>query len=129
MASASDRVVLLVEDNRDALTGLFTLLTEAGFAVLTATDGEDALDFLERGIRPQVVILDLMMLKVTGWEVLEYLHRDTELRQIPVIVMTGLEGDATHVAGADVILTKPIQPAELLAAVRRLSAGRHRSHV
>lgn len=116
--------VLLVEDNRSALTGLFTLLSDAGFIVLTATDGDDAINFIEHGMRPDVIVLDLLMPKVSGWEVIEHLQHDVELREIPVVVMTALEPDAANVVGADVVLYKPIQPAQLLEVVDRLAAQR-----
>lgn len=112
--------ILVVEDDRDTLAGLFMLLTHAGFSVLTAEHGAQAVDLLAHGIRPRVILLDLMMPKVTGWDVLKHLQSDPELREIPVLVMTAAGPTAKPVVGADVVLRKPIEPERLIAEVARL---------
>jgi CheY-like chemotaxis protein len=122
MAFASKRV-LLVEDNREALSGLYQLLTGAGFSVMMAENGDDALFLVDRGARPDVIVLDLMMPKVSGWDILKHLQGDPELREIPVIVVTALDKDDAHVVGADVVMQKPIQPAVLISEVKRLATA------
>ena len=112
--------ILVVEDDRDTLSGLFMLLTQAGFSVLTAEHGAQAVDLLAHGLRPGVILLDLMMPKVTGWDVLKHLQTDPELREIPVLVMTAVAESAKPVVGADVVLRKPIEPDRLIAEVARL---------
>jgi len=96
------------------------LLTHAGFSVLTAEHGAQAVDLLAHGLRPGVILLDLMMPKVTGWDVLKHLQTDPELREIPVLVMTAAAESAKPVVGADVVLRKPIEPDRLVAEVARL---------
>ena len=112
--------ILVVEDDRDTLSGLFMLLTHAGFSVQTAEHGAQAVDLLAHGLRPGVILLDLMMPKVTGWDVLKHLQTDPELREIPVVVMTAVAESAKPVVGADVVLRKPIEPDRLIAEVARL---------
>jgi DNA-binding response OmpR family regulator len=112
--------ILLVEDNPNTLAGLSAFLTDAGFAVMTAAHGSEAVDLLSQGDLPQLIILDLMMPKVTGWDLLKHLQGDLDLRQIPVIVATALHPAEARTTGADVVLQKPIHPAELLVEVRRL---------
>lgn len=112
--------ILLVEDDPDSLTGLFTLLTRAGHSVITAANGEQAIDLLAHGIAPRLLILDLMMPKVTGWDVLRYLREDPELRHAAVIVTTALEPAQARTVGADVLLQKPLQIDHLLREVSRL---------
>jgi CheY-like chemotaxis protein len=112
--------ILVVEDDRDTLSGLFMLLTHAGFTVLTAEHGAQAVDLLAHGIRPRVILLDLMMPKVTGWDVLKHLQTDPDLRGIPVVVMTAAPETSRPVIGADVVLRKPIEPDKLIAEVARL---------
>jgi CheY-like chemotaxis protein len=112
--------ILLVEDNPNTLAGLSAFLTGAGFAVMTAAHGSEAVDLLSQGDLPQLIILDLMMPKVTGWDLLKHLQGDLDLRQIPVIVTTALHPAEARTSGADVVLQKPIHPAELLVEVRRL---------
>jgi len=117
---SSGERILLVEDNPNTLAGLSAFLTQGGFVVATAEHGSEAVDLLAEGPLPQLIILDLMMPKVTGWDLLKHLQGDLELRQIPVIVTTALAPAEAKPAGADLVLQKPIQPGELLAEVRRL---------
>ena len=124
MPSGATKRVLLVEDNRDALSGLYILLSNAGFSVLMAESGDQALFLIDRGVRPDVIVLDLMMPKVSGWDILKQLQSDPELRQIPVIVVTALDKEDAHVVGADVVMQKPIQPGELISELQRLATGR-----
>ena len=124
MASVVPKRVLLVEDNRDALSGLYMLLSNAGFSVLMAENGDEALFLIDRGVRPDVIVLDLMMPKVSGWDILKQLQQDPEIREIPVIVVTALDREDAHVVGADVVMQKPIQPGELISEVQRLATGR-----
>jgi len=112
--------ILLVEDNPNTLAGLSAFLTDAGFAVMTAAHGSEAVDLLSQGDLPQLIILDLMMPKATGWDLLKHLQGDLDLRQIPVIVTTALHPAEARTTGADVVLQKPIHPAGLLVDVRRL---------
>ena len=123
MTAAGTKRVLLVEDNRDALSGLYTLLTNAGFGVMMADNGDEALFLIDRGARPDVIVLDLMMPKVSGWEILKHLQGDPELREIPVIVISALDKEDAHVVGADVVMQKPINPTALIAEVQRFATG------
>ena len=112
--------ILVVEDDRGTLSGLSMLLTHAGFSVHTAEHGAQAVDLLAHGLRPGVILLDLNMPKVTGWDVLKHLQTDPELREIPVLVMTAVAESAKPVVGADVVMRKPIEPDRLIAEVARL---------
>jgi CheY-like chemotaxis protein len=112
--------VLLVEDDPSTLMGLVELLTNQGYPVLAARNGAEAVDLLSEGFRPAVILLDLTLPKVSGWEFLNYLRRDGELRDIPVIVVTALSQQEAHVIGADLVLQKPVNLSELLAEVKRL---------
>jgi CheY-like chemotaxis protein len=111
--------ILLVEDNRDSLEALFTALIRQGYSVLTADNGQQALDLLEHGIAPRLMILDLMLPKVSGWEVLKYLQSDAALRHIPVIVVTAVSPHETTVV-ADAVIHKPLDHKLLLSTVARL---------
>lgn len=111
--------ILIVEDNRDAQEGLYSLLVREGYSVLTADNGQQALDLLEHGIRPRLVIMDLVLPKVTGSDLLRYMQSDPELRTTRVIVITAMNPEDVHVV-ADVILYKPIDVPVLLSAVAGL---------
>ncbi len=114
----TDRI-LVVEDNRAAQEGLYTLLFGAGYSVLTADNGQQALDLLERGIRPRLLIVDLSMPKVTGRDLLKYMQSDPALRLTRVIVTTAMNPEDVHVV-ADVVLYKPLDVSLLLSTVAEL---------
>jgi CheY-like chemotaxis protein len=114
----TDRI-LVVEDNRAAQEGLYTLLFGAGYSVLTADNGQQALDLLERGIRPRLLILDLAMPKVTGRDLIKYMQSDPTLRLTRVIVTTAMNPEDVHVI-ADVVLYKPLDVSLLLSTVAEL---------
>jgi CheY-like chemotaxis protein len=113
--------ILIVEDDPQAMTMLFTALTNDQFAVLAADDGQQAVDLLERGVRPSLVVIDLHMPRVSGAELIDYLHTDPQLRLIPVIVLTGGAKHNVRVV-ADVVFEKPIDVPVLLKTIRRLTA-------
>jgi CheY-like chemotaxis protein len=114
----TDRI-LVVEDNRAAQEGLYTLLFREGYSVLTADNGQQALDLLERGIRPRLLILDLAMPKVTGRDLIKYMQSDPTLRLTRVIVTTAMNPEDVHVI-ADVVLYKPLDVSLLLSTVAEL---------
>jgi two-component system alkaline phosphatase synthesis response regulator PhoP len=117
--------ILVVDDEKD-LTALVSLhMKMAGFEVLTASNGEKALD-LSREEKPDLIILDLMLPKIDGWQVCERLRQDAVTKDIPVIMLTAraqiedkLKG---FEAGADDYVTKPFSPRELVARVKRVLA-------
>jgi CheY-like chemotaxis protein len=111
--------ILLVEDDARTLGFLSTLLTDAGFTVLTADSGQRAIDLLERGTRPRLMIVDLMLPRVSGADVLRYAHEDSQLRHVPKLVITGSDQKHPNIV-ADVVFTKPIDPATILQTVKRL---------
>jgi CheY-like chemotaxis protein len=110
--------ILVVEDNRDAQSGLYELLRDS-YSVRTADDGQQALDLLERGFQPRLLILDLSLPKVTGWDLIKYMQSDPALRLTRVIVVTAMNPEDVHVV-ADVVLYKPIDVPLLMATVAEL---------
>ncbi|HLB29151.1 MAG TPA: response regulator transcription factor [Dehalococcoidia bacterium] len=110
--------VLVVEDEAPVLHFVRTHLANQGFEVATATDGADAIHAAEQ-LAPHLVILDLMLPKVDGWEVCRRIREEST---VPVIVLSALGGEAEKVRaldlGADDYITKPFSLEELLARVR-----------
>jgi DNA-binding response OmpR family regulator len=112
--------IVVVDDDADVRNLVALKLTGAGFTVHTAYDGSKALSVIER-TRPDLVILDVAMPKVSGIEVCQRLRATMRTQTLPVIMLTA----RTHVrheyeglmAGADVYLTKPFSPRDLLAQV------------
>ena len=85
---------------------------------MAASHGQQALDLLEDGLRPHVILIDLMLPLVSGVDVLHHIRTDQSLRTIPRIVITGSSQDGGIVA--DAIFQKPFDHKELLAAIHRL---------
>lgn len=112
------KTVLLVEDDLDVRDVLQDLLEKEGYDVVPATNGKQALDYinLDNNSQPDLVILDLMTPIVTGWQVLENLRRHPELSHIPVIVVTATTGDKP--TGASAFLRKPFRLETLFDTVR-----------
>jgi len=116
--------VLVVEDERDVAELIRYNLVSEGYEVVLATNGTDALR-LARESRPDVVLLDIMVPQLNGWEICLRLKRDPALEGIAVIMVTGrvAEGDKVlgFELGADDYVTKPFSPRELVARVRAVA--------
>jgi CheY-like chemotaxis protein len=117
----TDRI-LVVEDDRDALETLFMLLSREGYSVLTANNGQQGLDLLVHGIQPRLLVIDLLLPKVPGWDILKHAQSDPSLRQMPVVVVTALSPEDVNVR-ADAVFYKPIDYPALLTTVRRLMSS------
>jgi len=119
--------VLVVEDEPDVAELIRYNLVKEGWEVLTAGSGADALRRV-RDARPDVVLLDIMVPKLNGWEMCRRLKEDPETRAIPVIMVTGRveEGDKVlgFELGADDYVTKPFSPRELIARIRAVARRR-----
>jgi CheY-like chemotaxis protein len=85
---AKPKQVLIVEDDATIREELAELLTQDGYVVVTARDGRDALEQLHWGLRPAVILLDLRMTVMTGWEFRVQQKKDAAVGDIPVIAMT-----------------------------------------
>jgi DNA-binding response OmpR family regulator len=117
--------VLIVDDEPFILRSLSYVLERAGFKVLQARDGDEALEVL-RDARPRLVVLDVMMPKRSGYEVCEVVKGDPDLRDTYVILLTakgqGSAKDRGVEAGADEFMTKPFSPSRLVERIREVLA-------
>jgi CheY-like chemotaxis protein len=122
--------VLIVEDERHIIESLSFVLESEGFEVASELDGEAGLRRL-RADRPDVLVLDLMMPKMNGLEVLKAVKADTALRTLPVVVLTakGRQQDRrmAEEIGVDAFMTKPFSNRDVVEAVRRLAPARNPS--
>lgn len=113
--------VLIADDEQNQLELLSFNLAQNGYAVTTASDGQEALDYAEE-LQPDIIILDWMMPHLSGIEVCRNLRAQPETKDIPIIMLSarGEEGDRTLGldVGADDYMTKPFSPRELVARVR-----------
>lgn len=113
--------VLVVDDDCDQRSAVAELLTLAGYEVVSACDGLDALELLRAGLRPALIVLDLSMPRMGGRAFLERLRANERL-DVPVLVTSG-EAPAAPPAGADACLGKPVEPAVFRSVVGRLSSA------
>jgi DNA-binding response OmpR family regulator len=128
MVSKELPIVLAVDDSPVQLRLIQDALTRNGYAVKTAPSGEEALAMLA-GIVPTVIILDVMMAGMSGYELCQQLKRDEKMRRIPVILLTGETSPKDFKAGSDagavMYVTKPFKPEGLLNAVRMVCSVPH----
>jgi two-component system alkaline phosphatase synthesis response regulator PhoP len=115
--------ILVVDDEIYIVHILEFTLTMEGYEVLTAADGEEALRRLEQD-RPDLVVLDIMMPKVDGYEVLRRIRADEEFRQLPVILLSAkgrpIDRETGLEIGADDYIVKPFSPRRLLEKIQDL---------
>ena len=115
--------ILVVDDEPELLRALCVRLTAEGFACETASNGREALERLEREL-PDLIILDLLMPEVSGYEVCRRLKADQRTAQIPVIVLTAVPErtvkQTTEWLGASSVMHKPFDTTILLSTVRHL---------
>jgi signal transduction histidine kinase/ActR/RegA family two-component response regulator len=118
--------LLVADDNSDSATSLSILLNDAGYDVRTAGDGAQALETAAQ-FRPDIVLLDIGMPKLNGYEVARHLRRQPWGRNMLLIAVTGWGGvdhrQQTAQAGFDHHLTKPVDPAELTRLLASLTTG------
>ena len=115
--------ILLVDDELSVIKTVGRRLEIEGFELLTALDGREALVQARAG-HPDLIILDLMLPKLNGYEVCTQLKQDAELRAIPVVIFTAKTQERDEAmamaCGADAYVRKPFRSEELLTKVRAL---------
>ena len=130
MAQAQDKTVLVVDDEPNVRDYLAQILRDAGFNVVTASDGLQALEMI-RQQRPDFISLDLVMPRKSGHKLLYELRKDKELARIPVVIVTAHaqdelgKGDLDDImdnrviSGPGVYLEKPVKPSDYVRCVQR----------
>ena len=111
--------ILVVDDNAHALRAMSELLEFEGFSVLTAKNGLDALNKMRTADHISLVLLDLWMPVMDGWEVLRRKRSDAAIAEIPVVVLSAVP--PASLDGADEVLRKPVDLRPFVDTVRRLS--------
>jgi CheY-like chemotaxis protein len=120
-----EKTILLVEDDPALRESVGDFLRDRGYSVEREGTGVAALSRLRGGVRPSLILLDLMMPAMTGWDFLAEMRKDPSLDGIPVVVLSGhllgLPRDSALPAHG--FVRKPVQTGELLSEVERLCAG------
>ncbi len=125
MADESKPVrILCIEDDPEMIELVRLILARHGYDVIGAAGGEAGLEAIERE-KPALVLLDLMMPEMDGWEVFQRMRADERMRDIPVIVVTAKAQSidkvlGLHIAKVNDYITKPFGPSELLSSVIRV---------
>jgi two-component system, cell cycle response regulator DivK len=114
-------LALIVDDVQDNRTVYVLFLKFSGFRVAEAENGVEAIRQAE-ALRPDVIVMDLSLPVMDGWEATRRLKKDPQTKRIPVIVLTGHalpeHAQAAREAGCDLVITKPCLPDQLLDAIR-----------
>jgi CheY-like chemotaxis protein len=111
--------VLIVEDDADLRDMMAQLLRMEGLSAVTAANGREALEYLRGHAPPQVILLDLMMPVMDGWQFRREQQRDAELSNVPVIVLSALDQARATDIPMNAFLKKPLDFDRLLELVRR----------
>ena len=117
--------LLLVDDERDLVFYTKLFLEEKGYEVTEAYDGQQALEILE-DLRPDLVILDVTMPRLTGWDVLRTMQENPQTAEIPVLMLTARSEDRDKARGWELGVTwyqtKPFELDEIAMVIRRILA-------
>jgi CheY-like chemotaxis protein len=125
-----DPEILLVDDDNELRESVAEGLEQAGFAVIRAADGNDALGHLRHGSLPSVVLLDLLMPGMNGWQLCEVMHADPVLSNIPIVALTAtasMDPESLHLADVADWIAKPFDLGEVLEVIRPFLAQRDAS--
>ena len=116
------RTVLIIEDEKLIIVSTQMVLEAAGFCVESATNGEDGISSA-RTQKPDLILLDIMMPGIDGWETLTRLKRDSDTSGIPVVIFTAREHSRGHQKSAEMgaadYFRKPFEPDELIELVEK----------
>jgi len=108
--------ILVIEDDADVAESLCLLLESYGYETLCAVDGVAAFERLKQGKLPDLILLDLMLPRMNGWEFREAQLADTRLREVPVLVLSAV-GELAEPIEADQLLRKPFSPEKLIETI------------
>lgn len=120
------KTILTVDDSRTMRDMLKMALVEAGFNVIQAVDGVDGIEVLRASHVPDVIVTDINMPKMDGFELIETIRKEVRYKAVPILVLTtesdGAKKMRAKTAGATGWIVKPFDPAKLVAAIRKVAA-------
>jgi two-component system chemotaxis response regulator CheY len=122
--AASRPSVLLVEDDLETRTAVEQLLRDAGYEVATARDGREAMLYLDDHPPPAVIVTDLFMPIINGWEFVKRLQHNPKVASTPVVVITASAAHWGHPVARSRVLQKPFTETQLLKLLAEVMATR-----
>lgn len=124
VARATDPDVMVVDDELDLREFVAMLLSRKGFTVTTAANGAEALELLQGGLRPKLILLDLWMPVMDGETFCHIVHDDPTLKSIPICIVSADAARAVRLArtSASAFLAKPLQVGQLLEILGRVAS-------
>ncbi len=115
--------ILIADDDKAMRALLRVVLQKKGYEVTLASDGKEALRLLQKDI-PDLVVLDVMMPKLNGWEVAKKIREDKKMSGLPIIMLTAKDEMIDKLmgfeSGVNEYIVKPLKPASITAAVKKL---------
>jgi two-component system response regulator VicR len=128
MSEERQPTIVCIEDEPAMIELVKLILKNRGFEVMGASGGQEGLDMIAR-IKPDLVLLDLMMPDMNGWDVYQQMKADDVMKDIPVIVVTAKAQNIDKVLGLYIAkvedyITKPFSPADLLKSIENVLSGR-----
>jgi two-component system response regulator VicR len=129
MAEKTKKTILCIEDEQEMIDLIRLILSRRGFEIRGANGGKEGLEAIHTE-HPDLVLLDLMMPEMDGWEVYQQMKADETTKDIPVIVVTAKAQSidkvlGLHIAKVDDYIAKPFSPQELLASVDNVLGKKH----
>jgi CheY-like chemotaxis protein len=121
-AAPAGAVVMIVDDDDEIREALGDVLSERGYGIIAASDGQQALARLEQGQRPDAIFLDLWMPVMNGWELVAALSSNPKLSGIPRVVLTAARGQRARDLNVAEVLMKPVRLEQVLGVAERLTA-------
>jgi CheY-like chemotaxis protein len=124
--SELQRPVLLVEDDAELRDALADALADAGYLVSVASNGREGLEKVRSDPPPGVILLDLLMPVMNGWEFCDVMKSDPQTAQVPIVVMSGAvshDPESPYFIGAEDFIAKPINMSDLLAKLEKYLGG------
>ena len=131
MAENNAKIILCIEDEQEMIDLIRLILSRRGFDVRGANSGEEGLKIIHEE-HPDLVLLDLMMPDMDGWEVYQKMKGDETTKNIPVVVVTAKAQSidkvlGLHIAKVDDYIAKPFSPQELLTSVDNVLGGKKKA--
>lgn len=125
---AATKKIVYIEDEEEMIDLVRLILSRKGYQVIGAIGGQEGLDLIKK-TKPDLVLLDLMMPDIEGWDVFQQMRADKATQHVPVIVITAKAKNidkvlGLHIAKVDDYISKPFTPQSLLESVDRILAER-----